>query len=158
MRHTETALRWIVGILNELQIPFEIDGGLAAELYGSPRELADIDINVPQENFEKIVPRVREYLTFGPGWYRDEHWECYMMTMKYVGQNIDVSALGHMRYFDKNAGAFVDFPADLSAARVMEYDGMSLPFINEKTLLRYKALIGRGVDRKDVRAMERELE
>ncbi|MDP3696632.1 MAG: hypothetical protein Q8R55_01210, partial [Candidatus Taylorbacteria bacterium] len=91
MRHTEVALKWIVDILRDLKIPFEIDGGLAAEAYGSKRELADIDINVLQEDFYKIVPQVKEYLKFGPGWYKDEHWRLYMITIKYAGQNIDIS-------------------------------------------------------------------
>ena len=75
MRHTETALKWIVGILHDLEAPFEIDGGMAAAAYGAKRELADIDINVSEESFYKIVPRVKEYIHFGPQWLRDDRWE-----------------------------------------------------------------------------------
>lgn len=158
MRHTETALKWIVGILNELNVPFEIDGGMAAEAYGSKRELADIDINVSEEDFYKIVPLVKNYLHFGPEWYRDEHWELLMMTMKYAGQNIDIGALEQMRYFDAESKKWIDFPADLSEVRMMDWMGMKLPFINEVKLMIYKQQLGRGVDRKDVRAMIGQLE
>ncbi|HEV7449268.1 MAG TPA: hypothetical protein VGP13_01885 [Candidatus Paceibacterota bacterium] len=153
MRHTHTALHWIVGILNELKAPYEIDGGMAAEAYGVNRELADIDINVSEEDFYKIVPKVHEYIHFGPAWYRDEHWELLMMTIKYAGQNIDISPVEQMRYFDHEAGQWVQFPTDLSEVRVMEWDGMQLPFINEVKLMIYKKQINRGVDKKDVTGM-----
>jgi len=158
MRHTETALKWIVGILNELKVPFEIDGGMAAEAYGAKRELADIDINVTEEGFYKIVPLVKEYLHFGPAWYRDEHWELLMMTVKYAGQNIDISPVEQMKYFDEASNQWIEFPADLSQARTMEWMGMQLPFINEVKLMIYKQQLGRGVDKKDVQGMLRQLD
>lgn len=117
MRHTETALKWIVGILNELNIPFEIDGGMAAEVYGAKRELADIDINVSEEGFYKIVPLVKEYIHFGPKWFRDDHWELLMMTIKYAGQNIDISPVEQMKYFDENSKQWINFPSDFSEVR-----------------------------------------
>ena len=157
MRHTETALKWIVNILREFKIPFEIDGGLAAEAYGSNRELADIDINVAQEDFDKIVPQVKEYLKFGPDWYKDEHWRLYMMTIKYAGQNIDISALGKIHFYDKEGEQWKDFPSDMSGTRIMNWLGMDLPFVNEIKLMIYKQKLGRGVDRKDVHAMTNQL-
>ena len=41
------AFRWIVGLLEELAIPFLLVGGLAARAYGASRELADIDFYAP---------------------------------------------------------------------------------------------------------------
>lgn len=157
MRNTEAALKWIVGILHELKIPFEIEGGFAAEFYGSKRQLADIDINVPQEEFDKIVPRVKEYLHFGPGQYQDNNWDLYMMTVKYAGQIIDICALGRIRYFDKQDKKWLDFPADLSSDRVVNFFGVDLPLINEIRLMIIKQQLDRGVDRKDVRAMTDQL-
>ena len=157
MRHTATALRWIVDILNDLQIPFEIDGGLAAQAYGSERELADIDINVPEERFSEIIPKVKEYIRFGPGWYRDEHWELLMITLKYAGQNIDIGALGRIQYFDKETKQWIEFPSDLESVRWMDFMEQKLPFVNEIKLMIYKQKLGRGVDRKDVRNMTRRL-
>ncbi|MFZ2522802.1 MAG: hypothetical protein WAW92_00245 [Minisyncoccia bacterium] len=46
MRNTEGALRWIVNILESKSIQFQVTGGFAAKLYGSQRELADIDIDI----------------------------------------------------------------------------------------------------------------
>ena len=153
MRHTKAGLTCIVSILRDLNIPFEIDGGLAAEMYGTHRELADIDINVPGDRFDEIVPHVKDYLHFGPAWYRDDHWEVYMMSMKFAGQNIDIDALGKMRFFDKDAALWRDISEDLSDVRIMKYMDMELPFINEMKLMIYKQELARGVDRKDVAGM-----
>ncbi len=153
MRHTEAALRWVVDILHKEHIPFEIDGGLAAEMYGAKRELADIDINVG-EGFDRILPHVREYIHYGPTHYEDDQWRVYLMTIKFAGQNIDISPLDQMSYYDPQEKVWVPFSTDLSNVRVMRYLDMDLPFIAEEKLIAYKEIMGRGVDRKDVRGME----
>jgi hypothetical protein len=54
---TETvgnALRWIIGILDRHNIQYQITGGFAAKLYGSSREVNDIDIDI--FNAHPVVP------------------------------------------------------------------------------------------------------
>ena len=123
MRNTDAALQWIVEKLDSLSIPYEIDGGFAAKLYGTERELADIDVNVSLDDFHRLVPWVTEYITFGPGQYKDDNWDLLMFSLKYSGQTIDISALGKTKYYDKQAQQWIEFPADLSEVRVMEYTG-----------------------------------
>jgi hypothetical protein len=57
-RGSASAFQWIVRILETRAIPFAISGGLAAKSYGSLRELNDIDIDIPDDSFCKIVPEV----------------------------------------------------------------------------------------------------
>lgn len=154
MRHTKTALTWIIAILADLNAPYEIIGGLAAEEYGSLRELADLDFAVPGEYLDKIVPHVKEYLTFGPDWYEDHEWKTYMVSIKYAGQNIDIIAVDKTNIFDSTTDKWVKFPLDLSAVTYMRYLDVELPFMNEDILIDVKEKLGRGVDKKDVRAME----
>jgi hypothetical protein len=62
----ENALRWIIDILYAQKVQYQLAGGLAARLYGAERPLNDIDIDVYEEDFEKILPFVREYVVYGP--------------------------------------------------------------------------------------------
>jgi hypothetical protein len=49
------AAQWIVELLRDRNIPFLICGGLAAKGYGSERDLNDIDLFVPGEDFSAVV-------------------------------------------------------------------------------------------------------
>ena len=85
MRDTAKAFRWIVGLLRRRRILFQIFGGLAARAYGATRELADIDIAIPNSRFHEILPDIRRYVTDGPRRYRDRHWDLLLMTLRYAG-------------------------------------------------------------------------
>ncbi len=153
MRNTIAALKWIVELLERMHIPFEIDGGLAAKLYGEDRELADIDINIPLKDFHRLVPFLEEYIIYGPAQYKDNNWDLLMASIKYSGQTIDISAFGKTKYFNQKEGKWIDFSEDLSKVRIMEYEGIKVPVINEVKLMIYKTELSRGVDKKDVRGM-----
>ncbi len=153
MRNTDKAFKWIIELLNKEGIPFEIDGGLAAKFYGSDRELADIDINITKKGFNKLLPLVQEYTTFGPARYKDNNWDLTLMSLKYAGQNIDISPLGEIKYFDKEDGVWLDFPNEFDDVRIMDYLGMKIPVVNEIKLMIYKKQLGRGVDKKDYKSM-----
>src|SRR3989339_2139307 len=91
MKNTEKAFKWIVGILQENKIPFQLSGGFAARIYGSDRPLYDIDIEVPDSYFDKLLPFIKDYLIYGPQRYLDETFDLLLMTLKYEGQKIDIS-------------------------------------------------------------------
>ena len=62
MKNTQAAFHWIVNILKTHNIPFHVAGGLAAKSYGAQRELADIDLDIPEDRFEDIIPEVQKYI------------------------------------------------------------------------------------------------
>jgi len=41
MQNTEAAFRWIVDILQQKKIPFQITGGFAAHIYGAQRPIKE---------------------------------------------------------------------------------------------------------------------
>lgn len=53
MNKVKEALSWITNLLQKYNIPFQIAGGLAAQAYGSNRKLHDIDIDIPEIDFQK---------------------------------------------------------------------------------------------------------
>ncbi len=79
MEKAAKALRWIVDILHNQQIAFQISGGLAARVYGSTRELDDIDIDIPEESFAIIQPAIQSHIIFGPEQLKDQSWNIFLI-------------------------------------------------------------------------------
>jgi hypothetical protein len=156
-KNTKAAFCWIVGILNNHKIPFLIDGGFAARLYGDARALADIDIDIPEDRFSELLPEVSGYVKFGPAQYEDEHWDLFLMTLSYEGQDIDLSGAGEAKIFDQNAKMWVKVNNDFSKASVKEVYGISVPVIPEIELIGEKEKLRRDVDLIDVAQMDRKM-
>lgn len=154
MRGTKTAFRWIVALLRKQKIPFEITGGLAAELCGSKRLLADIDIDVPERGIKKLVPLVQRHIVFGPAKYRDRNWNLLLMTLKYKNQLIDICGLEHTKIFDHTTKRWVKLKTDFSKRRNMAIFGSRVPIESCKELVAYKKKLGRRVDAEDIRQIK----
>jgi predicted nucleotidyltransferase len=144
------ALRWIVDILHEHQIPFQIAGGLAARVYGSTRELDDIDIDIPEESFSLIQPAIQSYIIFGPEQFKDENWDIFLMTLDYHGQKIDLGGAYKTKIFNQQAQQWEELFSDLSRARLSSVFGIEVPVISLKELIAYKTKVAREVDIADV--------
>jgi hypothetical protein len=155
MKNTEEAFRWIVGILEKHQISFQISGGFAARMYGVSRELADIDIDVLEKDLSILYSHVKDFAIYGPTRYQDEHWDIFLMTLQYEGQEIDIGGVDTRRLFDKVSMQWIDTPVDFMKAVKKEVYGIFVPIISLTELLTYKKLIGREVDLEDVTALER---
>ena len=153
-RQSADALHWIVSRLRRHGIPFQVTGGLAARVYGSSRPLADIDLDVPEEALPLLLPEVAPYVRFGPAHYTDEAWDLELMTLEYLGQEIDLGGAFRARVFDQEAGAWAPMVADFSTAVSREVLGLVVPVVCREDLIAYKRKLGREVDRLDVAAME----
>lgn len=144
------ALEWISVRLDELGIPFQVAGGLAAIAHGASRPLNDIDIYVPEGSLSVLRTELADHHSHGPERYRDEQWDCYFMEVDYAGEEIELAEADRTRYRrDADApwhDAGVDF--EKSARRVAF--GVEMPVMPLEELLDYKRRIGREVDREDV--------
>jgi hypothetical protein len=135
----KSALVWITNILNSKKIPFQISGGLAAKIYGSPRPLNDIDIDIFEENFINIYKDVKPYIIYGPDQYKDEKWDCYLMTLNYFGQEIDICALNNTKITTKDNKTWIPLFSDLKNINYQEYLGIVIPVIPKQELIYYKS-------------------
>lgn len=150
MEKASNALRWIVDILHKHQIPFQIAGGLAARVYGSTRELDDIDIDIPEESFSIIQPDVESNIIFGPKQFHDEHWNIFLMTLDYHGQKIDLGGAHKTKIFNQQAQQWEELISDVSLAKLNKIFGIEVPVIPLKELIAYKSKVAREVDMADV--------
>lgn len=150
-----TALMWIVRVLQDRKIPFQITGGLAARFYGANRPLADIDLDVPERSLERLGRDLAPHLVFGPAPFRDPHWELDLMTVAYNGVPIDLGGAERAKLFSVMQQAWLPAPADLGSAVVFEVLGGRVPVVDRDALVAYKTTLGRDVDLLDIAALRR---
>lgn len=138
------ALKWIVGILNRNNIPYCIGGGMATYLYGSGRQVNDIDISVSGKYFPVIVPLVREYITAGPKHYKNNKWDCLTLSLNYEGRDIDITDADTLMMSKKdgsgwtrNKEIYQKYPNVIK-----EVDGISVSLMDPRVLFEYKQELG----------------
>ncbi len=148
------ALLWIVTELRAVKAKFEISGGLAAELQGSRRPLADIDIDVHEKTLKKLLPRVSEHVIFGPARYQDKQWDLYMMTLRYKTQLIDICGVEHTKIYDRKERNWMPLVNDFSKRNTRELFGLRLPVSTREELIAYKSKLKRLVDNIDVAQLQ----
>lgn len=149
----QLAAQWIVKILRDRNIPFLVCGGLAAKGYGSERDLHDIDLFVPGENFSSVVEAGREYISKAAKHYREEGWDLSYVQFKYEGIKVEVGNADDPRIFDASSQSWVPLNIDFSRYKTVNLLGLELPIMLEEDLIRYKSLLARPVDIQDVRAI-----
>lgn len=147
------ALVWITNILNSKKIPFQISGGLAAKIYGSPRPLNDIDIDIFEKNFIDIYKDVKPYIVYEPNRYKDEKWDCYLMTLNYFGQEIDICGADNAKITAKDNKTWISLSSDLKNVNYQEYLGIMVPVIPKQELIDYKRQLNGGHQLIDIDAI-----
>lgn len=154
MKDTEAAFRWIVGILQTHGVRFEISGGLAARVYGATRPLVDIDIIIPEESVPMFFAEVKPYVISGPGRFRDDEWDVFLLALEYKGQQIDLSGVAGVRVFDPKKKVWIALSEEFSDASMRNVYGIEVPVLNREQLIAEKTILGREVDVIDLAQMK----
>lgn len=151
--HIKTTLLWITGILKKHQIPFQITGGLAARHYGATRPIVDIDIDIPNDKYEAITHEVSSFITYGPAHFKSDQWDLLLMTLKYKGQEIDLSGIYQAKIYNNETASWMELNTDLSFAIMADVFGLQLPVIPKHHLISYKKILSRPEDILDINEM-----
>jgi len=155
---TETAgnaLRWIIGILDRHNIQYQITGGLAAKLYGSPREVNDIDIDICEKDFQTILSDISHYLIDGPAHYNDGKWDGKFITINYRGQYIDISAIDSLFITNKERTEWLPYQRSYFDRLGIEIDGITLKILSPRKLIEYKKELDGEHQLIDIQAIEK---
>lgn len=145
-----SALRWTASVLEDLDVRWVVAGGLAARAHGATRELHDIDLYVEEGALERILPAVREHHAHGPRRYRDEHWDCLFLEVRYAGEEIELAEAARCRH---RAGPDAPWhPAGVEFHRAVRRAvfGVEVPVMPRAALVAYKRRLDREVDRRDL--------
>jgi hypothetical protein len=139
-----SGLGWIVGVLNRLGYEYQVTGGLAAHLYGSKREVYDIDIEVSDSVVWELASECNDYVVYGPSRYVDEHFDLLLMTLDYHGQLIDVCGIDTMYLKGEKQNIC------LKNYNRTKVSGIDIRVVGLDDLLCYKRILGREVDLLDI--------
>jgi len=151
----ENALKWIIAILEKHNVPFQISGGLAANIYGAKRIVNDIDLDVPEDKMEILLPDIQQYITFGPAQYKDKRWDLKLITLNYGGQEIDIGGAFETKIFDDHDKVWKLFPAKLEMARSRTIYGITVPVSDPVDLIEYKKLLSGKHQKIDIEAIKK---
>ena|ERR1035437_326823 len=154
MDKTEKALRWIIGILNDHKIDYQISGGFAGKMFGSKRELHDIDIDIREKYFPVILPEISQYIIYGPERYKDAKWDDELITLNYEGQEIDISGIDTLKISNKERTKWIPYPNFLSETLDMKFNGFDIKVINPKYFIEYKKELDGDHQLEDIKAAE----
>ncbi|KPQ20413.1 hypothetical protein [Halomonas sp. HL-93] len=147
------AAQWIVGLLRDRNIPFQICGGLAAKGYGAGRALNDIDLFVPDEHFMTVVQAGQAYISKPAAQRCEEGWDLTYVQFKYEGIKVEVGNAEGAHIFDAASQAWVPLNIDFARYETVNLLGLALPLMLKEDLIRYKSMLARPVDLDDIRAM-----
>lgn len=148
------ALKWIVGILNKHQAAYQISGGLAAKLYGSSRELHDIDIDMRSSDFSTILPDIASHITYGPTRFNDGKFDCDLITLMYDYQEIDLTGIESLRISNKARTQWLDAMVRLEDALPARLHHIDILVIPPERLIAYKQELDGHHQEIDIRAVE----
>lgn len=153
---TLAALRWVVGVLDKLHVPYRIGGGFAAHMYGSTRPINDIDISLPGSYFDVIVPEVREFITEGPKHYLNEKWDCDTLSLGYHGQEIDMTDIDTLRMSNKEKTQWFMMKERYRKYPTVpvEVEGITVSLIDPRDLAAYKKELDGEHQAVDIQAIE----
>lgn len=147
------ALIWLKNILDSEQVEYQIVGGLAATIHGGSREIADIDLYIHNDDANKILPHVVQYISKPLAHYAEYGWDLEYFQLVYNNQKIEIGLSQNTKIQSQQNGSWYQLEIDLSASIIKDYQGIKLPVIPIYRLIEYKRMLGREVDLIDVQQL-----
>lgn len=144
------ALIWIKDILEEQSIPYQVVGGLASNIHGGSRPVADIDLYIPAEYAEKILAGVQAYVSKPLVNCVEGAWDLEYFQLIYQEQKIEIGLSPGTKILNRNTDQWVELIIDYTQSIMGKYEGIEVPIIPVPELVAYKALLGREVDHIDI--------
>ncbi len=144
------ALDWIIEYLECNSIPYVVCGGLAAQAYGSNRELADIDIYVPDEYLQQIAQMGKNYVSYGPAHHIGDKWDLTYVQFEFQNQKIEIGSDKDCKIFDSENGEWHQKKIDFNRYEICHIYGRSIKVMSKDDLISYKSTLKREVDLEDI--------
>jgi GNAT superfamily N-acetyltransferase len=147
----ESALRTLIGILDEANAPYQFTGGFAGNLHGSRWPLHDLDVDVGRADLPRVAELLRPWTTVPLGLYVDEEFELQLLRGEIEGVGIEVSQVEEA--YARVNGQRVSLATTLANRRRATVLDMEVWVQPLTELIAYKGLLGRSLDLADLRRL-----
>jgi hypothetical protein len=145
------ALSWIVTLLNDHQVQYQIVGGLAAQAYGARRPLVDVDLYMAFDQAQAALETMKPYLTRPPAPHRSAAWDLVFLALEYEGMLIEIGdSATDPRFYNRVDQRWEAQLIDYTASQIVTLYGVEVAVMPKTELLRYKAMLDREVDHLDL--------
>ena len=148
------AMSWLKAILDGQGVRYQIVGGFAAHLHGGSRPIADIDLYIKKEDVNTLLPFFQPFVSKPLKHYREEGWDLEYLQLIYENQKIEIGLSPGTKIFNTSSQQWVSLDVDLAESVQRDFHGLALPVININSLIEYKRVLNREVDRIDIRELE----
>ncbi|MEK7567402.1 MAG: hypothetical protein AAB513_00570 [Patescibacteria group bacterium] len=155
MKNQKEAFRWIVDILNKHNVKFVVSGGLAARAYGSPRQLNDIDLDIEEFGFSKIIEDVKKYVISGPEEHKSRAFMNKLLKLDYDKVIIDLAEVGGSKIFNNKTQKWEIDNTNLSRNEIRNVFGIMVPVMIRDDVITYKSKSPRPEDLIDIEALRK---
>jgi hypothetical protein len=155
-RDLSDALSWLSELLTDLDLPYQVVGGVAATCHGATRPLADIDLYVSDEAaLDRLAAASGAHLVQPPRHHHDEHWDLTFLKLERGGFQIEAAAAASAKVWDGRVEAWKPAGIRFDRSEDREIAGVVVPIMPRGQLMDYKGGLGREVDRLDLEEMGR---
>lgn len=149
------ALSWIVGILSEMGMPYQLVGGMAARVHGATRPVADIDLYIPASRAAELAERLKDYVSKPLRHYQEAAWDIQYFQIIYQGQKIEFGVSPGAKFLPYGSKEWVAQEIDFTKSIAGKFGDTEVFVMPRDELILYKKLLNREVDRIDIEQMEK---
>ena len=149
------ALVLLKSVFDEHEVPFQIVGGLAATIHGGSRAVADIDLYIPKEFADRILPSLSSHISKPLAHYVEHGWDLEYFQLIYQDQKIEIGLSPGTKILNASTDEWVEFVTDYSQSVLGSYKGIEVPVMPVSELIKYKSHLGREVDLIDISELAR---
>ncbi len=153
------ALTYIIPILEKLNLRWCITGGFACYVYGVPRSITDIDIDIEVSKddavFKEFLSIVEPYITSPLEHFFDQNYDNYNVEVMEI---LDICPMSEMDIFDKEIQKYENFYKDgFPNVEVVEWQRFKLPLLSKALIIKNKEMLmwQRESDRIDVAELKK---
>ena len=145
--HVKT-LNLLIATFEKQNIPYQVTGGLAGNIYGSKWPLHDIDIEVSQRDMAKVAELFREYTVRPLFRLVDEEFDLMLLGLSI--NNIEVEINQDEDAFVFSDGLRIKLDPNLYKANKIRFLGLDILVQPLDDIIKYKRLLSRNNDVSDL--------